>query len=74
MQRLDIALCNSPEEAAEKGFVYHNGFTQVHPKKAVVVRNGTVNGNATVDFILEDDDGKKYVFMITANLLNSIPC
>lgn len=40
----------------------------------MVVRNGTTAGNATVDFLLEDDSGQRFVLMVTGNLLKMIPC
>lgn len=74
MQTLSLEICQSPEEAIERGFVYREPeFTKVEATKAIVVKNGTVNGNSTVDIIVEDESGKKYVFMITAALLKSIP-
>lgn len=30
--------------------------------------------DATVDFLLEDESGQRFVFMVTGNLLKSIPC
>lgn len=74
MQHLEVNICADAEDAVKRGFVYREGFKAVSVEKAVVVRNGTVEGNATVDFILQDEEGKKYVFMITGNLLKSIPC
>lgn len=41
-------------------------------KKAVVVREGTKQGNDTVDLIFIDEKGQKYVTMITAKLLKQL--
>jgi hypothetical protein len=74
MQSLQIAICESPEDATEKGYVYREPeYKLATLEKAVVVRNGTVEGNATVDLIFTDADGQKHVAMITHNLLKSIP-
>lgn len=77
MHQLTVVICKDAEEAIEKGYVYNNdnGDTKaVEIETVVVVHNGTQAGNATVDLVLKDADGKKYVVMLTGNLLKSIPC
>ena len=74
MQNLSVILCEDANDAIKKGYVYiASEFTAVELRTAVVVKNGTVNGNSTVDLVLQDANGKKYVAMITGNLLKSIP-
>lgn len=73
MQTLNIVICEDGKDAADKGHVYHEGFTEVAIEKVVVVKDGTVEGNSTVDFVMQDSNGKKYMFMLTGNLLRSIP-
>lgn len=74
MLHLDMTICDSPEDAVEKGFKYESPeYQQAHLKKAVVVRKGTVNGHSTVDLIFENNDGNKFVAMISSNLLKMIP-
>lgn len=74
MQQLDLTICDSSEDAVQKGFKYElPEYQQAHLKKAVVVRKGTVEGNSTVDLIFEDNDGNKFVAMVTSNLLKMIP-
>lgn len=34
-----------------------------------VVRNGTVEGRSTVDFVFQDEKGKKYAVMLTGKLV-----
>ena len=74
---LHLTICADADDAIKQGF---NWSAAVHPvkhievKKVVVVRKGTQAGNATVDFVLEDETGQRFVFMITGNLLKSIPC
>lgn len=74
MQRLDITICDSPEDATKKGYVYREPeYKLATLEKAVVVRNGTTEGNATVDLMFTDATGQKHIAMITHNLLKSIP-
>ena len=75
MEHLNIELCRNADEAKLKGYDYHLPEVKaVRVVVAVVVREGTVGHNPTVDFLMEDEDGQKYVFMITGRLLKSIPC
>lgn len=73
---LTVEICANAEEAIEKGFDWAKqpDIKPIEVKKVVVVRNGTVAGNATVDFVLEDESGQRFVFMVTGNLLKAIPC
>lgn len=75
-RHLDITICADAADAVAQGFDYaaNGGIKPIEVEKVVVVRNGTVNGNATVDFVLRDDSGQTFVFMVTGNLLKSIPC
>lgn len=75
-QHLDIAICEDAQDAINKGFNYNaaNGGTPrtaVEIEKLVIVRNGTVEGNATVDLLLQDEAGNKFVVMVTGNLLKT---
>lgn len=77
---LDVTICADAEDAMAQGFNYAApapGGPIIKPievKKVVVVRNGTTTGNSTVDFVLEDEAGQRFVFMLTGALLKSIPC
>jgi|GEM_PF-2653273 len=76
-QSLKITICESADDAVAKGYDWNKVTPEVKPievKEVVVVRNGMVSGAATVDFLLEDATGQRFVFMITGNLLKSIPC
>lgn len=71
MQAIEIKLFNSPAEAPNyntNGEGVKTGFI----KEAVIVKNGTQGGNATIDLIFVDANGQKYVAMITANLLKQV--
>lgn len=73
---LDIEICADAHDAIARGYDWKAVQPAVKPievKKVVVVRNGTQLGNATVDFMLEDETGQQFVFMVTGNLLKMIP-
>ena len=73
-QILPMELCEDAHDAVRKGFLYREPiYKPIELKKVVVVKNGTEAKCSTVDFIVEDEKGQKYVFMITGNLLKSIP-
>ena len=72
---LDVSIFNTAAEASADGFNYNKRVKPVIPlrvKNAVVVRQGTQNGNATVDFLMEDAKGPEYVIMMTGNILSSV--
>lgn len=72
---LSITICEDAADAIAKGFDHHkNGTKPIEVKKVIIVRKGTEAGNPTVDFLLEDEDGQLFAFMVTGNLLKSIPC
>ena len=74
-QSLSVIICEDDDDATKKGFDYNeNPREALQITQAVVVRKGTQGGNATVDLLLEDAHGNKFVTMITGNLLKSIPC
>ena len=76
-RHLTVTICESAGDAIAKGFDWKAATPPVKPievKQAVVVRGGMVGGAATVDFLLEDETGQRFVFMITGNLLKSIHC
>ncbi len=72
---LQVTICADAADAIGKGFNWKTiDVMPIEVKQVVVVRNGTEAGNATVDFLLEDEMGQRFVFMITGRLLKSIPC
>lgn len=73
---LDITICTDAADAVAKGFNYaaESGIKPIEVKRVVVVRDGTQAGNSTVDFILEDETGQRFVFLVTGALLKSLPC
>lgn len=76
MQSLKVTLCKSVDDAQNQGYNINAKYADAKPIKlveAVVVGGGTVNGNSTVDLVLETEDGQRYVTMVTSNILKSIP-
>lgn len=69
MQKLAIKIFEKPEEAP----IYSKqDFTSVLLNEAVVVKNGTIEGNPTIDLVLTDAEGKSYVAMVTGRLLKGL--
>ena len=70
---MSIAICADAIDAIKQGYLYRPPvYMALTLDKAVVVRNGTAAGNPTVDFILKDSIGQKYVFMTTGTLLQNL--
>lgn len=75
MNHLDIAICEDSTEAIVRGYEYSAPeYKAVEIEKVVVIRKGTEEGNPTVDLVLRDENGNKFVVMVTGRLLKSIPC
>jgi hypothetical protein len=75
---LSITICDGAADARTKGFDYaaapEGVYKPVEVEQVVVVRKGTQLGLPTVDFIVKDATGQRFVFMVTGRLLKSIPC
>lgn len=75
MNHLSIAICENADEATRRGYIYSSDdYKPIEITKVVVVRNGTESGASSVDLVLQDQDGNKFVVMLTGKLLKSIPC
>lgn len=75
-QHLSVEVYRDADAATHAGYNYTVWPTPpkaLNIEKAVVVRKGTVAGNSTVDLILVDGEGNRYMTMITGNLLKAIP-
>lgn len=73
-QSLKVAICKDADAAVRQGFLYRAPeYTGLKIEQVVVVREGTVEGNSSVDLVLVDEAGKKFVTMVTGRLLKSIP-
>lgn len=66
---LNILLADSPKQAPnyeEPEYLGANLTT------AQVVGNGTMDGNPTVDLIFVDENGQKYIAMLTGGLIQNL--
>jgi hypothetical protein len=72
---LSVLMFDTGEDAAAADYDYKAWPKMpagVGIERAIIVRNGTTDGNATADLIMVDDKGNQYVTMITANLLGML--
>lgn len=69
MQSVKLNFFNKPEEAPHFVAPEFKGATLDHVN---IVRKGTVEGHSTVDLIFVDQNGQKYIAMITGRLMNLI--
>jgi hypothetical protein len=66
---LSIRLADTPHEAPKYNkpeYLFANLVA------AQIVGRGTVAGNPTVDFIFEDENGQKYVAMLTGGIVENL--
>lgn len=68
--QLTIKICRDPSEAPNYNEL--GDFKGANLTDAVIVKNGTEGGNPTVDLIFVDENGQKYVALITGKLLRSV--
>jgi hypothetical protein len=66
---LSIELFDTPKKAPNYEKPDYEGANLT---TAVVVGNGTVNGNPTVDLIFVDENGQKYIAMITGGIMQNL--
>jgi hypothetical protein len=71
MQALHIEICPNPETAPNYN-KDHPEFKSAYLIKAIIVKNGTVNGNSTVDLQFTDSDGNMFIAMSTATIIKSL--
>lgn len=72
---LRIIICDNAQDAIDKGHVYRRPeYEPIKIDKVVVVRDGTVEGNPSVDLVLVDERGQKYAALLTGALIKMIPC
>lgn len=73
MQHLDVVVFKDADEAIANGYNYDpEKYRPVEIDKAVVVKEGTQQGNSTVDLVMIDEKGNKYVCLITGRLLKML--
>jgi len=69
MEMLEIKIADSPDEAPIYRAPEYKGAKL---NNAVIVLNGTTDGNPTVDLIFTDENGQKYMIMTTAALIETL--
>jgi hypothetical protein len=76
MHHLKVTICENAMDAIAKGYskeATYKDYKPVNIEEVVVVRDGTEGGNSTADLVLVDQEGNKYVVMVTGNLLKALP-
>lgn len=71
MNALVIEIVDTPEEAPN----YRRDSVDIRAifiKKAVIVKKGTVEGQPTVDLVLETETGETFVAIVTGKLLRGL--
>lgn len=70
-----VTIVADAQEAIECGFNWsaQQDVKPIEVEQLVIVRDGTVSNKPTVDFVLKDATGQRYVFMMTGALLSSLP-
>lgn len=48
------------------------GFKALNCTKAIIVKNGMVSGNCTVDLQFVDDQGQKHVYFVTGRIIQAL--
>lgn len=66
---IEIKKYADPSEAPNAQI---GGYKGIALKNVAVVDNGTAKGNATVDLVLEDEHGQKYVVMIMGSFVHAL--
>lgn len=70
MQVLAMEIKDRIEDAPN--YKQEGGWNGATLRKAIIVRDGTEEGNDTIDLQFVDDKGNRYVAMITARLLRGV--
>lgn len=65
---LKVKIFDSVEDAPR----YDASVIALTLDKACVVKNGTINGNPTVDLVLYDKNGKEYLAMVTGGIIKML--
>lgn len=69
---LKTTVCEDATDALRHGFLYRPPVhLPIQIDQVVVVKKGTQSGKATVDLVMVDEKGQKYVCMVTAALLQT---
>lgn len=72
---LKVHRYKNANEAIEHGWDQNGHYKDTKPlelSQAVIVQDGTVQHNPTVDLVLRDVDGNQYVAMVKASYIKSL--
>lgn len=70
---LNVKVVQGAQEAIEKGYVYREPeYQPIRVDEVVVVKEGMESGKSSIDFVLTNAKGEKFVFILTENLLRSV--
>lgn len=70
---IKVTVCQDTHDTIRQGFFYRPPiYRPLNINEAVVNLKGTQAGKPTVDFILEDEKGQKYVIILTSTILAAI--
>lgn len=67
---LSIKIAEDPKEAPNYNEI--GGYKSIKIDTALIVKNGTQAGKPTVDLQLEDENGNKFVALLTGQLIISL--
>lgn len=70
MISLRLKICDQPHEAPN--YTLEENVKGCEFTDAVIVKNGTVNGKPTVDIVLVDKDGNKFVAMTSGEIIKML--
>jgi len=68
MTEISVKIFDSLEDAP----VIHGKRTYIQPLQCHIIKNGTINGRAGLEFILSDDDSNFFVCTFTAGVFDMI--
>lgn len=73
VKHITLNICENVEQAIERGFSYNKPeIKPIDIERFVIVAKGTKAKKPTVDIVLKDERGQRYVVMITGALLESV--
>ena len=70
MNSVNIKICDTVEDAPN--YKKMGGYTSLSIGDFVIVGQGRQSGRPTIDVLLTDDEGKRYVAMITGTLVEML--
>ena len=72
---INLVICDGAQDAIDKGYDYNTWEPKPKPlniDKTVLVHGGMQSGAPSYDLVLVDEQGNKYLTVITGNLLGML--